>query len=268
MSEYNSKEITAMASVATTRPTAVAYCGHMKVFRASFTLASQVATDVLNLVTLLPKQMCIVGAIIKSSAAFVTAAVKASGTLTFAANPTDADTVTIGAQVYRFKGTMAAINDIKLGGTLAATLASLVKTINGVGAAGTDYFLGTETPHEKVSAAIDAGNTIVTITALEGGTSGNAIALASSAANAVASGATLANGAAEVEPKIAIGVAGTPAKYAAATSVPVADVPVLVGVASATLERDADEAIIATVSGATLPASGNLVIDLLVSSVM
>lgn len=125
-------------------------------------------------------------------------AVKAAGTITFAANPTDADTVTIGAQVFRFKGTMAAINDIKLGGTLEATLASLAKAINGTGVAGTDYFLGTVTPHAKVSAAVNAGNTVVTITALEAGTSGNSVALASSAVNAVVSGAVLSGGAAEV----------------------------------------------------------------------
>jgi hypothetical protein len=65
----------------------------------------------------------------------------ATGTLAFAANPADADTVTLGASTYRFKNTMAQANDVKRESTAAATLAHLVKTINGTGVAGTDYSL-------------------------------------------------------------------------------------------------------------------------------
>lgn len=125
------------------------------------------------------------------------AAVKASGTLTFALKPTSGDTVTIGANVYAFKTEAAAINDIPLGSTLADTLTSLVKTINGTGVAGTDYFLGTVTPNPQVSAEVSEG--VVTLTALVEGVAGNSIALASSSANAVASGAHLAGGAAAQE---------------------------------------------------------------------
>lgn len=105
----------------------------------------------------------------------------ATGKLAFTANPADGDTVTIGSVVYRFKTTPAQANDIKLGATVAATLASLEKTVNGDGEEGTDYFAGTTTPLTIVTAEI-SGNDI-TLTATEQGVNGNAIALASSDAN-------------------------------------------------------------------------------------
>lgn len=70
-------------------------------------------------------------------------AVAATNTLTITANPTDNDTITINGRTYRFKGTLAAINDVKIGASLSATLTSLQKTINGTGVAGTDMFTGT-----------------------------------------------------------------------------------------------------------------------------
>jgi hypothetical protein len=85
----------------------------------------------------------------------------ATGTLAFATNPTDADTVTLGSITYRFKGTMAQANDVKLESTAAATLAHLVKAINATGIAGTDYYTGT-TINTKASAAISTTNLVAT----------------------------------------------------------------------------------------------------------
>jgi hypothetical protein len=85
----------------------------------------------------------------------------ATGTLAFATNPTDADTVTLGTITYRFKGTLAQANDVKLESTAAATLAHLVKAINGTGVAGADYFTGT-VANTKASAAISSTNLVAT----------------------------------------------------------------------------------------------------------
>ena len=101
-------------------------------------------------------------------------AIAAQGTLTLAVNPSDNDTMTLGAVTYRIKPSPSVANDIKLGATLAATQASIVKTLNGTGVAGTDYFAGTTTPHPDVSAADFAAN-ISVLTARTAGAAGNAI---------------------------------------------------------------------------------------------
>lgn len=101
-------------------------------------------------------------------------AVAAQGSLTLAINPTSGDTMTIGTVTYRFRATLAQANDIKIGATLAATQASIVKTLNGTGVAGTDYYAGTTTPHPTVSAGSFAANASV-LTARTAGVAGNAI---------------------------------------------------------------------------------------------
>lgn len=100
----------------------------------------------------------------------------AQGTLTLDTNPTDADTMTLGAVTYRFKSTMASANDIKLGATLADTQASIIKTINGTGLAGTDYYAGTTTPHTTVKCGDAFASNILTLTARTVGTAGNSLA--------------------------------------------------------------------------------------------
>lgn len=101
-------------------------------------------------------------------------AVAAQGTLTLAVNPSDNDTMTIGAVTYRFRGTPAQVNDINIGPDLATTQGSIVKTLNGTGAAGPDYFAGTTTPHPDVSAGGFAANASV-LTARTAGAAGNEI---------------------------------------------------------------------------------------------
>lgn len=113
-----------------------------------------------------------------------TAGEAAAGSLAFAANPADGDTVTISSVVYRFKTTPAQANDIKIGAAATDTVTSLEKTINGDGEEGTDYYAGTTTPLTLVT-AVTSGTTL-TLTAQEEGVNGNSIALASSDANITA----------------------------------------------------------------------------------
>lgn len=107
-----------------------------------------------------------------------TAGAAAVGSLTFVAQPANNDTVTIGSVVFRFVNELTQANDIKIGAALTNTIASLEKTINGEGVEGTDYAAGTTTPLTNVIASV-AGS-VMTLTALEEGLEGNAIALASS----------------------------------------------------------------------------------------
>lgn len=107
--------------------------------------------------------------------------IAATGSLAFAANPANGDTITIGAVVYKFATTLTQANDIKIGADISATLDSLEKTINGEGEPDTDYAAGTTTPLVNVTASV-SGST-VTLNATDAGVAGNALALASSAAN-------------------------------------------------------------------------------------
>jgi hypothetical protein len=98
----------------------------------------------------------------------------AAGVLTSTnTNVTDGKIVTIGAIVYRFKNTMAQAYDVKIGANADATLANLVKAINGTGTAGTEYYAGT-VAHPLVSAGAVTSHTS-TITALNIGYAGNSI---------------------------------------------------------------------------------------------
>lgn len=92
----------------------------------------------------------------------------AVGTLTIAAQPTSGDTFTIGNKTYIFVpvGTANAVGEISIGADLAAAQLAIVAAING-----TD---GVNAPHPAVTAAAFAANAC-TITALVGGTVGNAI---------------------------------------------------------------------------------------------
>lgn len=93
-------------------------------------------------------------------------AAAAEGTLTFTANPSNGDTVTIGATVYTFATTAAGANDITIGDDLAATLNSFVEAVNKNG-----------------DVIADVSNSVVTLTAANTGSQGNLIALASSSEN-------------------------------------------------------------------------------------
>lgn len=121
-------------------------------------------------------------------------AIAAVGTLTFTANVADADTVTIGAQVYTFEdAALDAANEVDLGADLDASIDNLVAAINASASGdGTQYATGT-TENADVSAVRGAGNTII-VTAKTAGVAGNSVATTETAANASWGAATLEGG--------------------------------------------------------------------------
>ena len=122
-----------------------------------------------------------------------TGQVAAYSTLTSdATNVTDGDVVTVGGVVYRFKNTMAAINDVKIAGSAALTLAGFKKAINGTGIAGTDYFAGT-VANPNVSASTITSTTLL-VTAVLPGTVGNAIVSTTTSTHLSWTAGTFANG--------------------------------------------------------------------------
>lgn len=104
--------------------------------------------------------------------------VRSQGTLTLAVNPTDGDTMVIGAVTYRFKNVLAQVQDIQIGINVAATQVSVVKTLSGTGVAGTDYFAASTSPHPTVAGGAFAAN-ISILTARVAGVAGDLIATTS-----------------------------------------------------------------------------------------
>ena len=71
----------------------------------------------------------------------------ASGDIKFNANISDGVTLTLGLNgiytTYRFKNTLAQINDVKIGATAADTLDNLRRAIGNLGTYGVNYYVGT-----------------------------------------------------------------------------------------------------------------------------
>jgi len=118
-------------------------------------------------------------------------------------NVTDGDTCTIGTTVYRFKNTLAAAYDVKIGASAAITLDNLKAAINATGTAGTEYFAGT-LAHPTVIATTNT-DTVQTIRAKTIGTAANSIATTETAATLSWGAGTMANGVATTNAKIVIG---------------------------------------------------------------
>lgn len=78
---------------------------------------------------------------------FVSNALYFTAQLNIATNPTDGDTVTINGVAFRFKSTLAANGDVKIGDTAADTVDNLVAAINAPSTGGTtfDAFEATDT---------------------------------------------------------------------------------------------------------------------------
>jgi hypothetical protein len=124
----------------------------------------------------------------------VSGVVQALGTLTAVSNPTNGTTVTINGKVYTFQTVLTnSDGNVFIAGTLAATLINLRNAINlnGLGIPGTDYALATTV--NPVVTATATGTTLV-VTAIIGGTTGNAITTTTTTAWTWG-GATLASGA-------------------------------------------------------------------------
>jgi len=118
-----------------------------------------------------------------------------------ATNVSDGDTVTIGSTVYRFKNTMAAAYDVKIGASAAASLDNLKAAINASGTPGTEYFAGT-LAHPSV-VATDNADTTQKIIARVPGTAANTLATTKSAATLSFPAATLGDGTGASNPGVA-----------------------------------------------------------------
>ena len=108
-----------------------------------------------------------------------TAGTASTNTLTGSSstNVSDGDTVTIGTTVYRFKNTLAQVNDVKIAGSgnSDASFTNLIDAINGTGTAGTNWYAGTVantvasagtlTSHAFTITAIATGSTLIAVDA-------------------------------------------------------------------------------------------------------
>jgi hypothetical protein len=128
--------------------------------------------------------------------------VKAQGKITMTDVPTADDTVTIGGKVYTFKAAIVGDDNVdgyvKIGAGEEETIANLVAAINRTPAlAGTAYAVATA-KHSTVTAEADGGDCI--ITAIVGGTPGNAITLDEDADNTAKDAAVLGTETLGVDP--------------------------------------------------------------------
>lgn len=119
--------------------------------------------------------------------------VAALGTLTLTGIPVEDETVTIQGQVYRWRDTLALVNDVLIGANAAACVVNLVSAVNATAAdSGTLWFAGI-VANAVVSAVDGAGDTVV-VTSLIPGTVGNAYTTTEASTNMSWGGATLASG--------------------------------------------------------------------------
>lgn len=118
-----------------------------------------------------------------------TQGVAATGSYTFSAQPAANSIITVGGQAFTFVSGAPAANQIKIGATLAETVANAVVALNASAVAGVAV----------ASYAANLAGTQILITYDTVGTGGNAMTIVagtSPATNATASGATLAGGSA------------------------------------------------------------------------
>lgn len=140
---------------------------------------------------------------------FKTALGDAAATNTLTSNNTQvtaADTVTVNGQVYTFRATPSVAYDVTIGANADGSLTNLEAAINGTGTAGTTYGVGTAT-HPTVSSS-DVASHVLTLTARNVGTAGNALTLAKSAATLSVGAATFSGGASSPN-QVLIGTAAT-----------------------------------------------------------
>lgn len=114
----------------------------------------------------------------------VTSNTKAAGSILFAANPEDGDSITLGGTRWTFVESGAAGNETEIESTLAATLGALAVDLNNA----VDGVI------TGCSYAVSGGNRLE-ITFKADGTGGNRFAIAASDETATLSGATLSGGA-------------------------------------------------------------------------
>jgi len=113
----------------------------------------------------------------------------------------DGDTLTLGERTYRFKDTIAQIDDIAIGAGDAAALDNLKHIINGTGTPGTHYFTGSTANADVV--ATDNDDTTQKVVARAPGTAANALATTSSGATLSWADTTLGGGTGDSNPGVA-----------------------------------------------------------------
>jgi hypothetical protein len=119
------------------------------------------------------------------------ATVKAQGKFTQATGDVaDTETVTVNGKVYTFQTVLTNVDGhVLIGATAQDTIDNFVAAVNAAAGAGTKYAAAT-TKHTTVT-AVKSGTTIAVLTAIIGGTPGNAYTLASTAAHWTRDAATL-----------------------------------------------------------------------------
>lgn len=111
---------------------------------------------------------------------------RATGTITVSGVPSDGDTVTVNGDVFTFKTSASASNEVTIGANALACANSLVIAINS--------YSSSNISNKLVVSNIKGTTTTITVTALVYGTGPNAYTLAKSGANLAVSGATLSGG--------------------------------------------------------------------------
>lgn len=125
---------------------------------------------------------------------FIEAAlVHATATLTITANPSNTETVTIGATTYAFVNALSFANDVLIGADAEESLDNLVAAVNGAAGEGSTY--GTGTTANASATAADLPELQVLFTAITGGTAGNSIASTDTLANGSFPDTTFSGGA-------------------------------------------------------------------------
>jgi hypothetical protein len=117
----------------------------------------------------------------------------ATGTLTFAGNASNTNTVTIGAKTYTFLTVLVnSANNVLIGATASDSIDNLIAAINASAGAGTTYGTGT-TANASVTAAAGAGDTMV-VTARTSGYAGLSVATTETLGSGSWGAATLTGG--------------------------------------------------------------------------
>lgn len=111
-----------------------------------------------------------------------TGATQATGTITYTVQPTAASTITLNGTVWTFVSALTTGNQLLIGASLAATLANAAPVLN----ASTDA--------NTAKMTYSASATVLTITAIAPGTTGNSLTLAAGTGAGTVSGATLTGG--------------------------------------------------------------------------
>lgn len=123
---------------------------------------------------------------------------------TFTGQPSNNDTITLNGVAITFVNTLTTGAQVLIGATDVATAANLVALVNGVPDSTNDLtsmpVYGTEPlANTGVRASLDSTGLVVTFTAVQGGTAGNAIPVAESATNFAFSGSATSLAGAEAD---------------------------------------------------------------------